>query len=276
MSWNDGRTHRVIQRPRLGVDARIKEQIELGKNKDVEQEEALRAFIDSGQIDDVLDVIKSGKEATVYLCEGGPLIEPELVAAKVYRSLDVRTFRDDSAYRSGRTRGSSRLERGIALKSRTGKELRFGQWMSAEYETLRILHAAGMHVPAPIAHSGSAVLMEYVCDADGEPAPTLNSVHLDFDQARAVFERVMRDIELMLAHDRVHGDLSPYNVLYRGGQPMIIDFPQAVDPRFNSNALELLERDIDRICAHVAKSGVRADAWRLARDLWGRFLRNEL
>jgi RIO kinase 1 len=248
----------------------------LGKNKDVEQIESLEEFIDSGQIDEILDVIKSGKEATVYLCTGGPLIEPELVAAKVYRSLDVRTFRDDSSYRSGRTRGSARLERGIGLKTRTGKALRFGQWMAAEYETLRVLHAAGADVPAPYAHSGSAVLMEYVSDADGEPGPTLNHVDLGIDEARALFERLMRNIELMLAHDRVHGDLSPYNVLYHGGRPWIIDFPQAVDPRFNTNALDLLERDIDRICAYVARFGVVADAWRLSRDLWGRFLRSEL
>jgi RIO kinase 1 len=276
MSSTTATRHRIIQRPRSGVEARIKEHTALGKNKDVEQEESLRTFIDSGQIDDILDVIKSGKEATVYLCTGGPLIEPELVAAKVYRSLDVRSFRDDSAYRSGRTRGSSRMERGVGLKTRTGKELRFGQWMSAEYETLRILHRAGVDVPAPIAHNGSAILMEFITDADGEPAPTLTSVHLSFDEARTVFEQMMRNIELMLACDRVHGDLSPYNVLYRDGAPLLIDFPQAVDPRFNANALELLERDIDRICAYVGKFGVRADSWRIARDLWGRFLRNEL
>jgi RIO kinase 1 len=57
---------------------------------------------------------------------------------------------------------------------------------------------------------------------------------------------------------------------------VIIDFPQAVDPRFNSNALELLERDIDRICAYVGRFGVAADAWRLSRDLWSRFVRSEL
>jgi RIO kinase 1 len=256
--------------------ATTKELCVLGKNKEVEQLASLQEFIDNGQIDEVIDEIKSGKEATVYLCAGGPLVDAELLVAKVYRSLDVRTFRDDSAYRSGRTRGSSRLERGIGLKTRTGKELRFGQWMSAEYDTLRVLHRAGIDVPAPLAHSGSCVLMEYIADGDGEPAPTLNQVHLGVDEARTMLALMMRNIELMLGHDRVHGDLSPYNVLYRDGRPVIIDFPQAVDPRFNSNALELLERDIDRICAYAAKWGVQADSWRLARGLWGRFVRSEL
>ena len=68
----------------------------------------------------------------------------------------------------------------------------------------------------------------------------------------------MRNVELMLAYDRVHGDLSAYNVLYRDGEVRIIDFPQAVDPRFNSNALYLLERDIEHLCRTIS-SGL---AWR--------------
>ena len=91
----------------------------MGKNKDVEQIASLTQFIDNGQFEDVLGVIKSGKEATVYLCTGGPLIDDEFVAAKVYRSLEVRTFRDDAEYRHGRTRGNSRQERGIRLKTRS-------------------------------------------------------------------------------------------------------------------------------------------------------------
>jgi RIO kinase 1 len=249
----------------------------LGKNKDFEQIESLTQFFDSGQLDDVIGVIKSGKEATVYLCTGGGLIDDELVAAKVYRSLDVRTFRDDAVYRHGRTRGNSRQERGVRLKTRTGREVRFSQWMTSEYETLRALHRAGVDVPRPIAHGGQAVLMEYVCDADGEPAPTLNQAHLTASQAGAIYERIIRNIEVMLANDRVHGDLSPFNVLYGAGERLaIIDFPQTVDARFNSNALELLERDVDRICAWAGRFGIETDAFGTARAMWRRFVRSEM
>jgi RIO kinase 1 len=249
----------------------------LGKNKDFEQLESLAQFIDSGRLEDVLGVIKSGKEATVYLCTGGALIDEEFVAAKVYRSLDVRTFRDDAAYRHGRTRGSSRQERAIGLKTRTGRDLRFSQWMTAEYETLRMLHSAGADVPRPIAHGGQAVLMEYVCDDDGEPAPTLNHARVSSSEAAAVYDRLIHNIELMLANDRVHGDLSPFNVLYgAGGRVALIDFPQAVDPRFNSNALALLERDVERICAWAGRHDVATDAFGTARAMWRRFVRSEM
>ena len=65
-------------------------------------------------------------------------------------------------------------------------------------------------------------------------------------------------------------------MLYHEGEVCIIDFPQAVDARFNQNALPLLERDIDRICPTSGGSVWTSDPWRLAHGLWSRFLRSEL
>jgi RIO kinase 1 len=260
----------------------------LGQNKDNEQMEALQHFIDQGDliggsergndalglIDEVLGVVKSGKEATVYLCEasGGR----GLVAAKVYRSRQVRQFANAATYGEGRTRGVSRRDAlAMTKNSRAGREMSFGRWVSEEYTTLQLLHAAGVAVPAPIAMSDSVIVMEYIGDEDA-PAPPLTSVRLDRDEAERVFNVLMRNVELMLACDRVHGDLSAYNVLYHEGEVRIIDFPQAVDARFNPNALSLLERDIENLCGHFARLGVQADGYRIARGLWARFLRGEL
>lgn len=247
----------------------------MGKNKEAEQLDALGELIESLILDEVLGVIKSGKEATVYLCRGFQG-EPPLLAAKVYRDRDVRRFDNDRAYTEGRTRGMARRDAAaIAAKSRAGRELAFGQWVDEEWRTLGLLHAAGCDVPAPIGRYGRVVLMEYFGDG-GAAAPMLADVRLGRDETRDVFERLLRNIELMLACDRVHGDLSPFNVLYRDGDLRVIDFPQAVDPRFNASALPLLERDIERVCQYAARSGVEADAARIARSLWGRFLRADL
>jgi RIO kinase 1 len=243
----------------------------VGKNKTHEQEQALESFVERGLIDEIVGIVKSGKEATVYCCRSGD----RLVAAKAYRSTDVRDFRDDSVYRHGRTRGSTRLERGIGLKTRTGRELRYAQWTSSEYQTLGLLQRAGADVPAPVAQSGSVILMEYIGDDDA-PAPMLNSVQFAPDEAQSAFERVLANVELALACDRVHGDLSAFNILWDGERPVMIDFPQTVDARFNGNALMLLERDIDRVCAYFQRQGVHADARRLTHQLWSRFLRSEL
>jgi RIO kinase 1 len=86
----------------------------------------------------------------------------------------------------------------------------------------------------------------------------------------------MRNVELALAHDRIHGDLSAYNVLYWQGQVTLIDFAQAVDPRHDDRLYALLERDIDRMYRFFARYGVRADPGALAADMWTRYLCGEL
>ena len=245
----------------------------MGQNKDHEQLAALDEFIECGPIQEVIGVVKSGKEATVYACRHD---DGYLIAAKVYRDRDVRRFANDAAYMEGRTRGMRRRDAlAVATKSRAGREISFGHWVSQEWETLRILHAAGCAVPEPIKLSARVILMEYIGDEDG-PAPTLSTAHPDPGEARRLFETLMHNVERMLACDRVHGDLSPYNVLYHGGEVRIIDLPQAVDARFNSNALDLLDRDVENLCRHFARFGVQSDAWRLSRTMWARYLRSDL
>jgi len=84
------------------------------------------------------------------------------------------------------------------------------------------------------------------------------------------------DWHFRLAHNYIHADLSAYNVLYWQGQISIIDFPQAVDPRFNSNAFALLARDIENICHYVARYGLERDGQLIARRLWRKFKDAEL
>ena len=80
----------------------------------------------------------------------------------------------------------------------------------------------------------------------------------------------------MLHHHRVHGDLSPFNVLWWKDRPVIIDLPQAIDPRLNPAAHSLLARDVENICRWGSKHGVQRDANRIANDLWSRFVIGEI
>ena len=178
-------------------------------------------------------------------------------------------------YQEGRAIVDARLRRAYRKKTRTGRGAQFGMWMEHEFETLKALHAAGADVPRPFSISGPAVLMEYVGD-ERSPAPTLNRVSLSREEAHPLSHRLMRNIGLMLSRNRVHADLSAFNVLHWKGGIRIIDFPQAVDPRFNRNALFLLTRDIGNVCGYFRRHGVEADPSRLARSLWSRFLRSEL
>ena len=76
--------------------------------------------------------------------------------------------------------------------------------------------------------------------------------------------------------DRVHGDLSAYNVLLWDGRAVVIDFPQAVVALKNPHAFRLLQRDLERLCQYFAEYGIEADGKALAASMWTRFVTAEL
>lgn len=240
----------------------------------------LGPFYTDSLITDVLHQVKGGKEATVYCCRAHPATGVELIAAKVYRPRMFRSLRNDSLYRQGRTtldeEGKS-AQRNRRVRLAVEKRTKFGQavlhsnWLANEFSTLRVLYDAGADIPKPFASGENAMLMSYV-GAEGNPAPTLNHIHLARGEAQTVFERLMHNVELMLAHQRIHADLSAFNVLYWRGAIMIIDFPQAIDPFVNPHAFELLRRDIQRLCDYFARYEVKANAFDLATALWKKYM----
>ena len=236
---------------------------------------ALDSFFTEGLISEILYTVKSGKEATVYCCKANPKTGAKLLAAKIYRSRNNRGFKNDAVYQEGRVILDRHVRRAVQNKSSFGREAQFAMWVNYEFETLKALYKAGADIPRPLARTKSAILMEYFGD-ERQAAPSLQSVELSRDEVLPVFERLMGNIELWLAHNYVHADLSAYNVLYWQGQVHIIDFPQAVDPRFNPNAFTLLTRDIENICSYAARYGLERNGLRIAEQLWRRFKNAEL
>jgi RIO kinase 1 len=234
---------------------------------------AIRDFLDRGLITEVLRVAKAGKEATVYCCRAGRAIDADLVALKAYCEAGRRDFKNSAIYQQGRVVLDARSARACRKKTKHGRKVSAGMWCGNEYETLKLLHDAGADVPRPLASGPGAILMEFVGDEENV-APQLKQVRLDPERARAAFLRVTHNIETFLACNRVHADLSAFNILYWRGEVKVIDFPQAVDPRVNRNAFRLLVRDVENVCNHFARYGVSAPG--LAANLWSRFLRAEL
>ncbi len=239
------------------------------------QASAIENLCNENLISDVVKTIKGGKEATVYLCRAHPATGEEFLAAKVYRQLEYRSFRNDAVYQAGRVILDARQRRAFRKKTRMGRQTQFALWVDNEWETLKLLHAAGARVPRPVARSGYAILMEYLGDGRAA-APMLAEVSVDRKEARVLFDRLMENVELCLSRNVVHGDLSEFNVLYWQGDFKIIDFPQAVDARFNPNSSRLLARDVYNVCRYFGRFGVEADAPALAWDLWRRFMRAEI
>ncbi|HEU4323265.1 MAG TPA: RIO1 family regulatory kinase/ATPase [Roseiflexaceae bacterium] len=236
---------------------------------------SLSHFYEQNLITDVLHVAKSGKEATVFCCAAHPATGLELVAAKIYRPRMFRSLRNDAVYREGR---AQRDERGHPLHDRRrkpggerGRAVAISAWIGFEFETQLLLHSAGARVPRPLAQIGNAVLMEFVGTAD-ELAPRLSEVALTPEEARAACGALLDEIGLYLRSQRIHGDLSAYNILYDAGRPVVIDFAQAVDPRHSGDAPALLARDIDRVARFFAPYGVEVDVQGTAFALWEHYL----
>jgi RIO kinase 1 len=226
----------------------------------------LDQFTEEGFITEVVRPLSSGKEATIHLCLAGEFAPGrEFVALKAYRARDRRDFRGTHQYTAGRVvRG--RPARAIATKTRFGREVEDALWQDHEWETLRAMHAARVAVPEPIVTFGSAILMEYIGDEEGS-APQLKDLAPDPDEARELFAQTLHEVERMLFHNVVHGDLSAFNLLVWEDRIRVIDLPQAVDPRFNPNAWDLLERDLRNVCTWFARHGVEADPVAMACDL---------
>jgi RIO kinase 1 len=236
----------------------------------------LSGFYEEHLIVDVVKPVKGGKEATVYCCQADPVTGVELLAAKLYRPRIFRNLRNDSLYRMGRTvldeygkRVGSREARAMENKTRFGQELRQSNWLGTEVATLRLLFDAGADVPRVYANNDNAILMDYFGEVDW-PAPVLQNVTLDKREARRLFDRILFNVDLMLANNRIHGDLSAHNILYWEGEAKIIDFPQAVNPDINPYAYEIFQRDVTRVCQYFTKYDIQSDPAKLAQQMWSR------
>jgi RIO kinase 1 len=241
---------------------------------------SLRPFYDEHQISDVLAQVKGGKEASVYRCAADRTTGMALLAAKVYRPRMFRNLRNDKVYREGREiltadgravkKTDHRIMRALGKKTTFGMQVQHTSWLMYEYTTMGRLYQAGAAVPQPIAVGENAILMSYYGD-ERRAAPTLNEVSLSPSEAAPLFQEVMRNVELLLQHDLIHGDLSAYNMLYWQGRIVIIDFPQVTSLQTNSKAAFILQRDISRVCEYFVRQGVRCDSATIMDDLWNRY-----
>lgn len=246
-----------------------------GMLADLERDVLLREFGGNGLITEVISRIDDGKEATVYLCRAAPGVGPDLLAAKVYRPRRFRAFSQGNRYDAGRHKSGSREERAVRRGTRTGRRTSHHAWIAWEWEVLCKLADGGASVPYPLASSDDAILMQYL-GSETVPAPQLRNVELKTHEVRPLFEKLVRNLEILLDCHLIHGDLSPYNVLYAGGRPWLIDLPQAVDARRDPDARALLERDVENMCRAFRPHGIGRDPASLANSLWLRYQRGEL
>jgi RIO kinase 1 len=220
-----------------------------------------------GAVDTELGMVKTGKEADVFLVRravpGTDRIS--MLAAKRYRDGDHRLFHRDAGYLEGRRVRRSREMRAMTNRTSFGKELIAGQWAVAEFGALSHLWRVGQEsglvcVPYPVQLIGTELMLEFIGDWEtGEAAPRLAQVRPDRAGLDDLWRQLVDALSVLARAQVAHGDLSPYNLLVHDGRLVLIDLPQIVDVIANPQGAEFIARDVRNVATWFAARGLPAD-----------------
>ena len=222
-----------------------------------------------GAVDSELGILKTGKEADVFLLERADPHDPGsgvVMAAKRYRDTDHRTFHRSAAYTEGRRTRNTRDARAMAKKSAFGRSVASGQWAFAEWQSLVRLWELGLPVPYPVQIDGTEILMEWI-SVDGDTAPRLAQTRPQPDLLRSYYDQLREAMATMAQAGMVHGDLSAYNILAAGERLVVIDLPQVVDLVGNPAGMDFLLRDCTNVCGWFRSRGLEVDGQDLFAEL---------
>lgn len=214
-----------------------------------------------GAIDTELGVLKTGKEADVFLIERAVPDRPDrssVLAAKRYRSSEHRQFHRDAGYTEGRRVRRSRDARAMAKGTAYGRAAAAGVWAQHEFAALSTLWSAGVPVPYPVQIDGTEILMEYI-EVDGGAAPRLAQMRPPRETLLSYFDQLKEAMGVLARRGMAHGDLSPYNILAQGERLVIIDLPQVIDIVGNPAGVDFLLRDCRNVCRWFSSRGLEAD-----------------
>lgn len=234
--------------------------------------ESLESLVDLGIVQEVVRPLMSGKEAQIYVVVAGG----DECVAKVYKEATQRTFKHRAEYTEGRRTLNSRDQRAMSKRSRYGRKQDEAAWRSTEVDMIFRLREAGVRVPEPINFVDGVLVMELVKDADGDPAPRLGDLSFEASEASEIYRGLLREVVRMLCAGVIHGDLSEFNVLMGADGPVLIDFPQSVDPARNQGARKLLSRDVENLHRFVERFAPRHPRQRYAEEMWSLYEANRL
>lgn len=234
--------------------------------------ESLETLVDYGIIQEVIRPLMSGKEAQVYVVLAGG----EECVAKVYKEAHQRTFKHRVEYTEGRRTRNTRDQRAINKRTRHGRKQDEAAWRTAEVDTIYRLRSGGVRVPEPINFVDGVLVMELVRDAEGRPAPRLGDLDFGASEAEEIYQQLIREVVRMLCAGVIHGDLSEFNVLMSAQGPVVIDFPQAVDPAKNPGARKLLLRDVENLHRFLGRTSPDRAIKPYGEEMWSLYETNRL
>jgi RIO kinase 1 len=186
-----------------------------------------------GVYDDFVGIISAGKEANVYFAYGK---DDQPLAIKIYK-IDPQNTKWMKNYIIGDPRFQ---------KIGTSTHKIIYTWCKKEYKNLKQLHRHNIPVPAPIDYRSNILVMEYIGDETGSPAPRLKDAFPIENPADQLIETI-KYIQMMYQQAHlVHADLSEFNILWHQNKQVIIDVSQSLSI-YHINAPVYLQRDIRNI-----------------------------
>jgi RIO kinase 1 len=223
----------------------------------------LLQLLNKNVVSEINGVLSTGKEANVYHAatipeshddSEGPAA-PLHRAIKVYKT-SILVFKDRDKYVTGdyRFRGGYNKSDNRAMVK---------VWAEKEFRNLRILHAAGIPCPDPLYLRQHVMVMSFLGNKKGWPAPRLRDVDFQLPTEeenaakwRECYIQLLGYMRVMYQTCRlVHGDLSEYNLMYHQNRIFVIDVSQSVE-HDHPRSLEFLRMDIKNISDFFARKGI--------------------
>lgn len=219
----------------------------------------LLQMINRNILSEVNGCLSTGKEANVYHALSIPqdldseaITTPLQRAIKVYKT-SILVFKDREKYVSG----EYRFRQGY---SKSNNRAMVKVWAEKEMRNLRRIHASSIPCPKPIHLRLHVLVMEFLGDKRGIPAPRLKDLVLEGEDQekrwRLLYLQVLGYIRILYQRCRlVHADLSEYNLLYHNEKLWIIDVSQSVE-HDHPRSLEFLRMDVKNVSDFFRRKGV--------------------
>ncbi|KAK4998574.1 Serine/threonine-protein kinase rio1 [Elasticomyces elasticus] len=215
----------------------------------------LLQMLNRNVISEVNGVLSTGKEANVYHAMslpdpgGVPSEEPTAPlhrAIKVYKT-SILVFKDRDKYVTGEYRFRSGY-------NKSSNRAMVKVWAEKEMRNLRRINASGIPCPEPVYLRQHVLVMGFLGDKRGWPAPRLRDVEFETttpqeteNKWRELYIQLLGYMRILYQTCRlVHADLSEYNLLYHENKLYVIDVSQSVE-HDHPRSLEFLRMDIKNV-----------------------------
>ena len=218
----------------------------------------LLKMINRNVVSEVHGCLSTGKEANVYHALSMPQDEgaqaapvPLHRAIKVYKT-SILVFKDRDKY----VTGEYRFRKGHSKDHRAMVKV----WAEKEMRNLKRIYASTIPCPEPVQLHLHVLVMGFLGDKKGTPAPRLKDVELvgsDVEERwKTLYLQLLGYMRILYQTCRlVHADLSEYNVLYHEDKLWLIDVSQSVE-HDHPRSLEFLRMDIKNVGDFFRRNGV--------------------